>query len=789
MNSMKRLIGTVAKRSLLIVATAAAFIGLSGCGGGGGNPSSVTTGGTTSTTTSTSTSSSAPSLTLAVYDSSNNVVTNVTTGAIFTAKVIVKNSSGDLMAGIRVDFSTSDGNLSLSRTSYTTDVNGLATVVVSPSASSTGGGVTLNATATVNGVVKTESLNFNVGVGPSSTAAPTLTIGIYRVSNGAQVNAISYSEAYEVRATLFNSDGSKRSNELVTFDMGSFVNAVVTPTSLVTDANGVATVTIRPSSITATGGATITASATVGSTSVSNKTSFNVAPSSVSLSPIVTGSNSIASAANTSLSVTVSLGGSVASGVPISVTYSASCGRVNGGSSSAAVTTDGSGIANAVYEAVNTDGSLCSGSVTVTASSPGASSVTTSVNVAAAVANAITYISPSSAAQIFVAGSGALEQYEAQFKVLSGSIPLASQNVVFSLLVNPGGVGLDGAGSTANVTKQTDSSGIVKVTIFSGTIPGPVKVRAALASNTSVFAETQNLTVASGPASQRFMSVSVTTPNIEGWAIDGTTTKITARVADRQGNAVADGTVVNFTAEAGQVAYSCSTVQVNKISQCSVDFISQNPRPSGGRISVLAFLEGTKDYTDIGGNNKYDSGTDSLINMGDAYRDDNENGQYDPGEFVIPRGGTTVCGGAGGSFPKRVDTCDSSLATTVRQQVVLLYSSSVPTVTTTGPTVNGINFTLASSDNSKLPMPAGTTVSAQASGESVFGTEKVFCTVDKIYGDKVANIFPVIGDLSTSLATSHTVTLKNCVASAGHSVAITITAPSGLATTFSYQIP
>ena len=41
--------------------------------------------------------------------------------------------------------------------------------------------------------------------------------------------------------------------------------------------------------------------------------------------------------------------------------------------------------------------------------------------------------------------------------------------------------------------------------------------------------------------------------------------------------------VVNFTAEGGQVAGSCATALVNNLSQCSVNFQSQNPRPADGR--------------------------------------------------------------------------------------------------------------------------------------------------------------------------------------------------------------
>ena len=744
-------------------------------------------------------------MTLFVYKAGNKV-NYVDSSGGFTAQAIAYDAAGAVVKNKLITFSTGGfSNLSLANQSVTSnEFTGVASVVVSPSTTSSGGGVSLTASATVVDGVATSApqLDLNVAAGSASTASPTLSVDVYKASDlNTKVYAVSYSEAYVVRATLTDASGAVVPNTLVSFDMGAYTNAIVSPASLVTNTSGVATVSLAPASISAVGGGTVKASATVGGASVTNQTSFNVAATNVSLGAIVVGDGtpaaaSLASAGNTSLALTVSVGtpSVVASGVPIAVAYSASCGRINGSSLSASTTTNGSGVANASYEAVNSDGTLCSGTVSLTATSAGATSVVKTLTVAAATANAITFVSTGTASQIFVTGSGALEQYVAKFKVLSGVVPMSNQSVTFSLLVNPGGVGLGSTGSTTNVVGTTNITGDVEVSIFAGTLPGSVKVRAALTLTPLVFAETQNLTVASGPASQRFMSLSVEKFNIEGWAIDGTTTKLTARVADRQGNAVADGTVVNFTAESGQVAYSCSTKQVNLISSCSVDFQSQNPRTADGRVSVLAFLEGTADYTDTSGNNRYDAGTDTLVKIGDAYRDDNENGIYDPGEFVITRGGSVACASVGRPFPSRLDTCDTSLATTVRQQAVILYSSSTPTLVVTTPiSKSGISFTLNSFDNSLLPMPAGTTVTAQASGQSISGGSTVSCSVDKVFGGTVANVTP--GLLGVNLGTQHTVTLKDCVSSAAvnalsiNSVAVTIKAPSGLETIFTYVIP
>lgn len=618
------------------------------------------------------------------------------------------------------------------------------------------------------------------GTGGSGTATgtPTVTVSIVDSASRA-VTSISVGGAYSARALVKDAAGAAVPNKLVTFALNGASIATLNPTTALTDSSGVAQTGIAPASINSAGAATLSASATVGTAAVTGQIDFSVSTASVALSSFTVGSANLASGGNTSMSVTVLIGGTPASGTPVNVTFNTSCGRINGGTTTFGTTTNGSGVASATYTAVSSTGDLCTGPVTLTAAVAGATPVTSTVTVAAPVANAITFVS-ATPAQIFVAGSGALEQSLVKFKVLAGTTPLANMAVRFSIVVNPGGVGLNASGSTADVTATSDANGEVTVSVFSGTIPGPVKVRATLVSNTAVFAETQNLTVASGPPSQRFMSLSVSTFNIEGWSRDGTPTTLTVRIADRQGNPVEDGTVVNFTAEGGQVAPSCATTRTGGISSCAVDFISQNPRPAGGRVSVLAFMAGTKDYVDVNGNNRYDPGVDTLVPIGDAFRDDDEDSVFDQGEFVVPRGGTVSCPGATWPFPSRMNTCDTELATTVRQQAVILFSSTTPVLLNLTRSVTLITFNLASAENQLLPMPSGTTVSAEA-GDATPAEATGTCAIDKVLPSTVPNISPSPNP-GESLATGHSITLKNCAA--GDIISIKIRTPSGLETPF-----
>jgi hypothetical protein len=613
-----------------------------------------------------------------------------------------------------------------------------------------------------------------------TTGTPTLTVAIANSAN-VIVNSIAAGGGFVVRATVKNAAGEPVAGRLVTFSAGDSGIALVTPTTALTNASGVAEVAIAPTSLSAVGASTLTATSTVDATSLTASSDYAVSASSLALSPLSIASSSLASGGNTTLATTASVAGVPSAGVPVNVSFAASCGRINGQDTTGggvSVTTNGNGVASASYAAVSMDGSLCSGAVTVTASSAGAASQSGVVTVAAPVANAVTFVS-ATPEQIFIAGAGATEQSVVTFRVLSSvGTALAGVNVQFSIETNPGGVGIGSSGSTLSVPATSDQDGRVSVALFSGTIPGPVKLRAALTSAPTVFAESQNLTVASGPPSQRFMSLSVERFNIEGAARDGTSTALTVRIADRQGNAVQDGTVVNFTAEGGQVARSCATSRVDGISLCSVTFVTQNPKPLNGRVSVLAYLSGTKDYVDVNGNNRYDDGPQNLVQQGDAFRDDNENLLAEDGEFVVPRNGGLACPVlTDGSVPYKANTCDLELGTTVRQQAIILFAASTaaaPQYLEVSPSkVRFLLFGAAAAGQPRLPMPAGTTITATS--------PQTGCTVTSTLGSPVAIVRPRPGVPNESLETEVTLLLTGC--GSANTLSIRITTPSGEVTT------
>jgi len=681
-----------------------------------------------------------------------------------------------------VTFSVNSSLATLAQTTALTDSNGIATVVVAPTAaSSTAGAVAVTASAVISGVSVSGALEFSTTRG--SNASPSIVSSIVGASPAFQVyTSVTSSTGVWAQAKVTDASGNAVSGRLVSFGLSTAL-ATLSPTTALTDANGIARVGISAVSG-VVGAGTLTSSASVSGVAVSSTSDFAYTGDTVVLSSIIPGSPTISSGGNTSLSLTASLSSGGAITTPANVTLTASCGNINGSNGSIGLTTTGSGSLVATYTAVQPNGNPCIGVVQIGATS-GTASASQQITVSSPVASTVNYVS-ATLNQIYIGGAGNPTISTLTYKVLTATgSPSQNTLVDFSIQSNPGGVALD------RNSAYTDSNGLVTATITSGTIPGPLKVRATIDGSTT-YTDSQNLTVASGPPSQRFMSVSVSTFNIEGQTIDGTPTTISVRLADRQGNPVVNGTIVNFTAGGGQIPGSCATaIDLSGHSSCSVQWISQNYRPANGRVAILAYTAGTKDYLDNDYSNSY-TVNDTLYEMGDIFRDDNENGIYDSGEFRISLGGnfnssqsaqypwsTATCPQFGEPYPSISGTCTGLLPTLVRQQVIVMNSSSSPAMPAFA--ISGhssISFNLTSVDHTNLPMPAGTTVSASVVS-TILSTSS--CAVKSTTPASVANISPGTNP-AANIFSSHFISTSAC--GAGDQIGVTITSPGLLATTY-----
>ncbi len=255
--------------------------------------------------------------------------------------------------------------------------------------------------------------------------------------------------------------------------------------------------------------------------------------------------------------------------------------------------------------------------------------------------------------------------------------------------------------------------------------------------------------------------------------MDGDKATLVARLTDRNGNDVPDGTVVNFVTEGGKVGGSCSTSNA----ECSVEISTQNPRSADGRVTILAYVEGDKSYTDKNGDNTYTPGVDILTkNIGSFFRDDNESLTYDNeiGEFKYDRittGTSASCAASTFREPNIEGTCDNQLSAILRQQVIVYFADSTATIQGLKASDSSLSFNLYGKSALTTPMPSGTSVTVTA--EDATENNKS-CSAELATGSNpVANIV---------VSSYYEYKLKDCAR--GDSFKVTTTAPNGKVSNF-----
>ncbi len=220
-------------------------------------------------------------------------------------------------------------------------------------------------------------------------------------------------------------------------------------------------------------------------------------------------------------------------------------------------------------------------------------------------------------------GQGYGETSQVTFKVVDiTGAPIEGATINFTVSTTVGGLSLSPASASTN------ASGLVTTTVQAGTISTPVRVGASvtLSDGELIYVQSDLLTVTTGIPDQNSFSLSMDKFAPEGWNYDGQEVVVTARLGDRFNNPVPDGTVVNFTTEGGSIESSCTTTD----SSCTVTWTSQNPRPDDHRSTVLAYAIGHETFYDFNANGVFDNG-DEFDDLGEAFRDDDETGTYNPG--------------------------------------------------------------------------------------------------------------------------------------------------------------
>jgi len=613
--------------------------------------------------------------------------------------------------------------------------------------------------------------------GTTQVAVSTLTLEL--LNGTGATTSVSASGLVLAKATLKNAAGAVIAGAKVTFVSDAALIKIMPATSVLTDLSGVATVQVSAASLSANGAGTLNASAIVADATLSTNIDFQLSPANLTLTALDIGATLgvLASYGNRPVSVVANVNGAPATSTPVQVTFTASCGTVK----PSIATTDGAGKATTTYTA---DSANCAGTnVKITTNSVGvAAPLEATIAVAAVQVTNLQFVS-ASPTTIYLLASGAATQSLVTFKAIdSTGNPVQNQKVNLALLnAAPAAVmSIDTLGNSVSVAKTSDASGQVTVAVFSGNVPTSVQVTAKLDAPSTVQTNSNVLTIASGKPVQKSASLALEFTSINAYEFDNVTSTVTFSIADRQGNPVPDGTEVNFVVEAG-IMIPARCVVAGGASQCTSTYRSGGTRPLNGRVSILAYVPGEEDFVDANFNNQYDLG-EKFTDMGNAYRDDDEDSAYTLGEFSVPRVGNVSCNlnsGDNSGLPGengRPGTCDGVWGPNeVRKQAVIVLATSKANITAIS--TKSTDFSVLVTDTHANRMATGTTIAAsKQSGSDA-------CTVKNVLPATVANGYG---------AQTISIDLDQCTSAvppaAADRVNVTVTSPGGYVTNAVFSI-
>jgi hypothetical protein len=447
----------------------------------------------------------------------------------------------------------------------------------------------------------------------------------YSVALTLSAQTVTSSQPATVTARVASSAGSALSNQVVSFSTSTGLGAFSAATAL-TNADGVATVTLSPATASAVGADTVIASTTVNGAVVSGSLGFQLTATNVTISAFTADIGTASLGAYGQTLLTVTLAGTSPSN-PVNVAISSSCVTSGRATLTPATATTSTGTATFTYRDAGcgafaaTDG--LQASVTGTAAT-----ATRSITLTPPTPASIAFVS-AAPNEIYLKGSGFAENSIVSFQVRDANgLGVPNQVVTLEATSLAGGLLIDDG--SAPVTKRTDSNGNVLVRINAGTVPTPVRVRATLAAS-NISTVSSNLAVAVGLPSQQNFSLSQGSFNIEGYNIDGRPNTYQVIASDRLGNPVPEGTAINFVTEGGQVQAIRFTTLSNGLASATANFQSSSPRPPDGRVTVLAYALGEESFLDTNGDNVFTPGED-YQDLGDVFLDRLFNGSFNGNE-------------------------------------------------------------------------------------------------------------------------------------------------------------
>ncbi|MFO1293761.1 MAG: hypothetical protein U1F07_11920 [Rubrivivax sp.] len=650
---------------------------LSACGGGGGNTGSSAFSGGGGGGGGGGGTAAQPTITVGVAPAS---VTSLAPGAV---KATVLSASGTALAGQLVQFSTQLGLGKFDMQSALTGADGVAMVTIRPATNQTAGGDLVLATTTVGGTAISGAAGVQMVATAAPTAEPAITVSVAPTT-------VTAASPGTVKARVVSSTGAAVAGQMVQFSSQLGLGRFSAPSAL-TDADGTASVTVTPATNQTVGADLVVAKSTVGGTQLSASAGFQLTATNVTIDGFTAdiGAAALAPYGQTTLTVALSNG---AQGNPVNIAVSSSCVSRGLATLTPASATTSTGSATFMYR---DNGCGADRTDTLQASITGSAATRTlSLNLTAPTVSSIRFVS-ASPASIYLKGSGFVENSTVIFQVADANgNGVRGQSVNLSPSTVAGGLQLEGISDIAQfpITRVSDANGNVIVRVNSGTVPTPVRVVAATTvGGVAISTVSSTLAVAVGLPSELNFSLAQKTINIEGYNLDGTKNSYTVIASDRLGNPVPDGTAINFVTTGGQVQSIVQTASAGGLSQATAAFQSSQPRPSDGRVTVLAYAIGEKSFLDTNGNNVYDAlpaPGEAFQDLGDPVLNRRFNGIFDPANdqyFSLgDPNATKGCVAAASpllaldaSIPSRPGTCTGAWGRAyVRRAVQTIFSTS-----------------------------------------------------------------------------------------------------------------
>ncbi|MFZ0022740.1 hypothetical protein [Acinetobacter sp.] len=558
--------------------------------------------------------------------------------------------------------------------------------------------------------------------------------------NGNLTQAIA-AEGVIAKVKVTDQSGKGISGALVTFTVTGGVVLGSSNGAVLTNTNGEASISVKPENINTNGAYQISAVADFDGVQASTQAlNFSLQATNIILVDLTAASTQLESGGSTNITLKTQDANTKINQNNVNVEFTATCGKFE----PATVVSSNQGNVTTSYKAIGTDGKLCTGTQKISAKGLNIPEVGIDVSIKALQANSLVYTS--SKVNLGIRKSGSASSGQIEFTLYANGVPVADQDVLIEKVQAPEDLSFVTFGNQNNKTIKSDSNGKVIVNLYPGDKPGPVEIRATLVSDKNVSAVSKNVSVSIGRVTQDGLSLSVSKNSLQN-VIDGDTATITARMVDRTRNPVPDGTVISFVSEGGKVEPNCSTVQ----GECSVTLTTQEPRPLDNRVTVLAYVEGDKTFTDLDGDNLYTKGVDQLLsNIGSFFRDDNEDNQYNKdygiGEFLYNRavlGNKATCAPSAIKQPNIAGTCDDNLDTVIRQQLLFAFAENTPTFTNVNASGSFLSFNMYGNNTQSVPMPTGTTISVTP--EDNTKDNNLSCTAELATGSSpVANVFNLL---------------------------------------------